>query len=67
MSHRSPKKCAYKPLQAVGMLRAGLGLTGELLALVCGSHSGEAFHRAGVRRILVESGEDESVLQTPPD
>jgi L-asparaginase II len=60
-------RSANKPLQAVGMLRAGLDLTGELLALVCASHSGEAFHQAGVRRILDESGEDESVLQTPPD
>ena len=60
-------RSANKPLQAVGMLRAGLDLTGELLALVCASHSGEAFHQVGVRRILYDSGEDESVLQTPPD
>ena len=38
-----------------------------LLALVCASHSGEAFHQVGVRRILYDSGEDESVLQTPQD
>src|SRR5215217_2475250 len=60
-------RSANKPLQAVGMLRAGLDLDGELLALVCASHSGESFHQAGVRRILNESGEHESVLQTPPD
>ena len=46
-----PRSC-NKPLQAVGMLRAGLGLDEELLALACASHSGEDFHLAGVRRIL---------------
>ena len=56
-------RSANKPLQAVGMIRTGLDLTGELLALVCASHSGEAFHQAGVRRILYEAGEVESVLE----
>jgi L-asparaginase II len=61
-----PRSC-NKPLQAVGMLRAGLDLDGELLALACASHSGEAFHLDGVRRILAAAGLDESALQTPPD
>ena len=61
-----PRSC-NKPLQAVGMLRAGLDLDGELLALACGSHSGEDFHVAGVRRILAAAGLDESALRTPPD
>jgi L-asparaginase II len=56
-----------KPLQAVGMLRAGLDLDGELLAVACASHSGEPFHIDAVRRILAGSGLDESYLQTPPD
>jgi L-asparaginase II len=60
-------RSALKPLQAVGMLRAGLDLEGELLALVCSSHSGEPMHLAGVREILDRSGLDETVLQTPPD
>jgi L-asparaginase II len=60
-------RSALKPLQAVGMLRAGLDLKGELLALVCASHSGEPMHLAGVREILDRSGLDETVLQTPPD
>jgi L-asparaginase II len=60
-----PRSC-NKPLQAVGMLRAGLALDGELLALACASHSGEAFHLDGVRRILAGVGLDESALQTPP-
>src|SRR4051794_39146945 len=49
-----------KPLQAVGMLRAGLdpnqALPGELLALAQSSHSGQSFHLAGVRRILLTAG-----------
>ncbi len=60
-------RSALKPLQAVGMLRAGLGLTGEHLALVCASHSGEPIHVDGVRAILAQGGLDESVLQVPPD
>ena len=61
-----PRSC-NKPLQAVGMLRAGLDLDGELLALASASHSGEAFHLEGVRRILAGAGLDETALQTPPD
>ena len=61
-----PRSC-NKPLQAVGMLRAGLDLDGDLLALASASHSGEAFHLEGVRRILSAAGLDESALQTPPD
>jgi L-asparaginase II len=54
-------------LQALGMLRAGLDLDGELLALACASHSGEPFHVEGVRKILAGAGLDESALQTPAD
>lgn len=60
-------RSAVKPLQAVGMVRLGLDLTGELLALVCASHSGEAFHVEGVRAILDRAGLGEEALQTPPD
>jgi L-asparaginase II len=60
-------RSANKPLQAVGMVRAGLDLDGELLALVCASHSGEPFHLEGVRRILGLSELDESALQMPAD
>jgi L-asparaginase II len=61
-----PRSC-NKPVQALGMLRSGLDLSGELLALACASHSGEPFHIDGVRRILAGAGLDESALQTPPD
>jgi L-asparaginase II len=60
-------RSSNKPIQAVGMLRAGLDLDGDLLALACASHSGEAFHIDGVRHILGEAGLDESDLKTPPD
>jgi L-asparaginase II len=49
------------------MVRMGLDLEPELLALACASHSGEDFHIAGVRRILAQGGLDETALQTPPD
>jgi L-asparaginase II len=61
-----PRSC-NKPVQALGMVRAGLDLDGELLALACASHSGEAFHLDGVRKILGGAGLDESALQTPAD
>src|SRR3954465_14125723 len=53
-----PRSC-NKPLQVVGMLRSGLDLDGELLALASASHSGEAFHLDGVRRILGRGRLDE--------
>lgn len=56
-----------KPVQALGMVRAGLDLPPDLLALACASHSGEPFHIQGVRRILAGAGLDESALQTPLD
>ena len=61
-----PRSC-NKPVQALGMLRSGLELDGDLLALACASHSGEDFHIDGVRRILASAGLDETALQTPPD
>jgi L-asparaginase II len=60
-------RSASKPLQGVGMVRAGLDLDGELLALVCASHSGEPFHLAAATQILARAGLDESALQDPPD
>ncbi|MBN6057797.1 asparaginase [Nonomuraea sp. RK-328] len=62
----SPRS-SMKPLQALGMLRAGLRLEGELLALACASHAGEPFHVEGVRKILAGAGLDESALRCPED
>src|ERR1700712_589346 len=61
-----PRSC-NKPVQALGMLEAGLELDGELLALAGASHSGDPFHVEGVRRILAGAGLSEDALQTPPD
>ena len=60
-----PRSC-NKPIQSIGMLRAGLPLRGRLLALATSSHSGEQMHFDGVREILALAGLDESALQTPP-
>lgn len=60
-------RSSSKPLQTIGMVRAGLELPDELLALVAASHSGEPFHLAGARAILAQHGLDESALQTPLD
>jgi L-asparaginase II len=60
-------RSSNKPLQAVGMLEAGLDLDGELLALASASHSGEDFHLDGVRRVLAACGLSERDLRTPPD
>jgi L-asparaginase II len=49
------------------MLRCGLDLDGELLALAAASHSGEDFHIAGVRKILAGAGLTEDDLQCPAD
>jgi L-asparaginase II len=59
-------RSANKPMQAVAMVRAGLALDGELLALAAASHSGEDFHVEGVRKILVGAGLTEDALQCPP-
>jgi L-asparaginase II len=60
-------RSSNKPLQALAMVRLGLDLPPELLALVCASHSGEPFHLDGVRRILAGAGLSEADLRTPPD
>ena len=61
-----PRSC-NKPVQALGMVRAGLDLPPDLLALTCASHSGEPFHIEGTLRILARAGLDEDALQTPAD
>lgn len=61
-----PRSC-NKPVQALAMVRLGLDLAPELLALACASHSGETFHVEGAQRVLASVGLDEAALQTPPD
>lgn len=60
-------RSANKPLQAVGMLRAGLSLADPAdLALVCASHWGQEMHVTRVREMLRRAGLPESALQCPP-
>ncbi|WP_394383705.1 asparaginase [Streptomyces cacaoi] len=60
-------RSSNKPFQAAGVLRAGVELSGERLALVAASHSGERFHLDLVHKMLTEYGLDESALGCPPD
>ncbi|MEV6830978.1 asparaginase [Amycolatopsis sp. NPDC051102] len=60
-------RSSNKPLQAVGMLRAGLDFTGEDLALACASHSGEPGHVKRVLDLLSAAGLGEQDLACPPD
>jgi len=59
-------RSSLKPLQAVGMLRAGLVASEEQLAVVCASHSGEPRHLEVVRGLLASVGLDESDLDNTP-
>ncbi|MEU5402759.1 asparaginase [Streptomyces sp. NPDC005963] len=60
-------RSSSKPFQAAAVLRAGLDLAGERLALAAASHSGEGFHLDLVRTMLAEHGIAEDELRTPPD
>jgi L-asparaginase II len=59
-------RSSLKPLQAIGMLRAGLAIGDEELALACASHSGQPEHLAVVRRMLAAAGLAESDLDNTP-
>ena len=59
-------RSANKPMQAVAMVRHGLGLEDELLALAAASHSGEDFHVTGVQKILAGAGLGADDLRCPP-
>ncbi|MGW8727852.1 asparaginase [Streptomyces sp. NPDC055808] len=60
-------RSSNKPMQAAAVLRAGLQLSGERLAIAAASHSGEGFHLDLVRKMLAEHGLTTDDLQTPPD
>lgn len=60
-------RSAVKPLQAAGMLDAGLQIDGSWLALACASHSGEPFHLAAVEAMLAHVGLGTDALRCPPD
>jgi L-asparaginase II len=59
-------RSSNKPLQTVGLLRAGLKpADGADLALISGSHFGEPFHIRRVREILAAAGLEPGALQCP--
>jgi len=60
-------RSSLKPVQAVAMLDHGLDVSGEDLALVCASHSGEAGHLDVVHRLLAAAGLTEADLGNTPD
>lgn len=60
-------RSALKPLQAVAMVRAGLDLPADLLALTAASHSGAAMHRDGALRILQLHGLTAAALENSTD
>ena len=60
-------RSALKPLMAVAMLRAGLRLPPDQLALAAASHSGAPEHIAAALAILAGAGLDEAALRNPPD
>ncbi|MFF8845682.1 asparaginase [Streptomyces sp. NPDC015127] len=60
-------RSSNKPMQAAAVLRAGVDLSGERLALAAASHSGEGFHLDLVRTMLAEHGLTADDLRTPPD
>ena len=60
-------RSAIKSLQAAAMVRLGLELNDEQLALVCASHGGTDRHQAVALEILKSAGLTESDLQNTPD
>jgi L-asparaginase II len=60
-------RSSNKPMQTVGMLRAGLKVADPAdLALISGSHFAEPFHLRRVRDILAAAGLTEDALLCPP-
>ena len=60
-------RSAIKSLQAAAMVRRGLKLNDEQLALVCASHGGTERHQEVALEILQSAGLSESDLQNMPD
>nr|MBA2282728.1 asparaginase [Acidimicrobiia bacterium] len=59
------RSCA-KPLQAAGLVRAGLDVDGSELAIASASHDGTPAHLDVVRALLAGAGLDEQVLDNTP-
>ena len=59
-------RSSNKPMQAVAMVRAGLQLPADELALVCASHDGTPMHLDAARRILAGAGLTADALANTP-
>ena len=60
-------RSSTKPFQALAMVRSGLVLDAEHLALVCASHNGEHIHQRIAVEILTSVGLDETALANTHD
>lgn len=60
-------RSSLKPMQLLAMMRLGLDLPADLLALATASHSGEVIHREGVLRLLQRFRLSASDLSTPKE
>lgn len=60
-------RSSLKPLLAVAMLRAGVELSGQQLALACASHSGEEQHLDVALSTLADHGLTAAALRNTPD
>ena len=60
-------RSSTKPFQALAMVRSGLSLPPEQLALVCASHNGEPRHLETARQILKSAGLSEDALLNTAD
>ncbi len=60
-------RSALKPLQALAMVRCGLDVPSDQLAVACASHSGEPMHLRTVLDLLHGAGLDEADLRNTPD
>ena len=65
-SHILPRS-SLKPIQALAMVRCGLDLPADQLALACASHSGEPMHLETALDLLHGAGLHESDLRNTPD
>ena len=59
-------RSAIKAIQTSAMVRCGLNILDELLALVSSSHIGSPLHQQKVKEILASANLDESFLQNTP-
>lgn len=66
--HRLFSRSSMKPLQAaVSLRRIDEPLPADLIAVMCGSHSGEPVHVRAVRQLLRRAGVPETALGCPAD